>query len=77
VQAWDQQQFQADSFYLEDVGLKPSRVITTPRLGISKGRDEHLLLRFIDFDLARHCSRNPLTMRSWKQDQDYRIETLQ
>lgn len=75
VQAWDQQQFDRERFYIEDVGVTPAQIIITPRLGITQGRDDHLLLRFVDYDLAAYCSRNPLTMRSWKQDQDYRVET--
>ncbi|MOA37847.1 hypothetical protein D3C78_1594730 [compost metagenome] len=32
----------------------------TTRLGIPRGRDEHLHYRFVDTACARHCTRNPL-----------------
>jgi len=74
VNVWDKQQFDAHRFYCEDVGQKPTRIIKTPRLGIPHGRDEHLTLRFIDYDNAAYCTRNPLRMRSWRLDHEYIIE---
>jgi len=73
VPVWDQQQFSAEKFYIDDVGLRPGRIINTPRLGIPPGRDEHLLLRFIDYDQAAYCTRNPLRVRNWQLQRDYRI----
>ena len=63
VPDWNCQIFDPQSFYIEDTGEKPTKVIMTTRLGISKGRDEHLLYRFIDHEYASHCSQNPLTQR--------------
>ena len=73
VSVWDQQQFSANKFYIEDVGIRPARIIKTPRLGIPDGRDGHLLLRFIDFDHAADCTRNPLRMRKLIAGRDYVI----
>jgi DNA-3-methyladenine glycosylase len=66
VKTWDQKQFSRQAFYLADLGFKVSKVIQTTRLGIKKGRDEHLPLRFIDYNLAAFCTKNPLRCRSPK-----------
>ena len=63
VTDWNQKQLQRDQFRLEDVGGHPSTIVQSVRLGIPEGRDEHLPFRFIDGDYARHCTKNPLTMR--------------
>jgi len=71
VKDWDQKTFDPDIFYFEDAGLRPSRIIRTTRLGIHPERDAHLMYRFIDYDFARHCTRNPLTRRDAKEGRDY------
>ena len=53
VKQWDQQQFDEDSFYFDDVNIKPIKVVQTTRLGIPTGRDEHLPYRFIDYEFVR------------------------
>ena len=73
VAAWDQKSFDADQFYIEDVGNKVTKIIQTVRLGIPAGRDEHLLYRFIEYDYAKYCTSNPLTKRNWTEGQDYLI----
>ena len=73
VSDWDQAQFNAQSFYLEDAGLKPKRIIQTTRLGIPQGRDEHLKYRYIDYDFARYCTSNPLTKRGWIEGEQYLV----
>lgn len=60
VPDWDQQNFN-ESFYLEDVGYQPTEIIQTTRLGIPKGRDEHLQYRFVDAAYADSATKNPLT----------------
>lgn len=77
VTQWDQQQFCADKFYISDDGYIPTTVIQTPRLGIPQGRDEHLLYRFIDFDYAKFCTSNPLTVKRWQGGKDYKLHSLQ
>ncbi|HAZ13394.1 MAG: 3-methyladenine DNA glycosylase [Bdellovibrionales bacterium GWA2_49_15] len=47
VNDWDQKNFLADRFYIDDLGIVPERIVQTTRLGIPKGRDEHLPYRFI------------------------------
>lgn len=47
VKEWDQQQFDPENFYIKDVGFKVKEIQQTTRLGIPKGRDEHLPYRFI------------------------------
>ncbi|MGD8811132.1 MAG: DNA-3-methyladenine glycosylase [Thioalkalispiraceae bacterium] len=73
VTDWNQQQFDADKFYVEDAGLKPNRIIQTTRMGIPPGRDEHLMYRFIDYGFARFCTSNPLTRRGWHVGKQYQI----
>ncbi|HEY9201445.1 MAG TPA: DNA-3-methyladenine glycosylase [Gammaproteobacteria bacterium] len=60
---WDQQQFCQSDFYIDDVGYRPASIIQTSRLGITAGRDEDLLLRFIDEAEADYCTKNPLRQR--------------
>lgn len=76
VTRWDQKQMKADSFYLEDTGYTPNAVIQCTRLGIPKGRDEHLQNRFLDLDFAGYATSNPLTKRKLLQQRDYRILTM-
>lgn len=73
VKEWDQQQFDENIFYIDDVSLKPVRIIQTTRLGIPAGRDGHLPYRFIDYDYARFCTSNPLTRRSPIEEKSYTI----
>lgn len=72
VSEWDQQQFNKDSFYIQD-NIKPNKIIQTTRLGIHQDRDAHLHYRFIDFDFAKYCTSNPLTKRRFKEDKEYII----
>lgn len=60
VPHWDAQRFDVERLYVEDCGINPTHIIQTTRLGIPHGRDEHLLYRFVDAELARFCTRNPL-----------------
>jgi len=73
VPEWDQRNFDARLFYIEDVGSRPVRIIQARRLGIPAGRDEHLLYRFIDYEQAANATHNPLTSHSWREGEDYRI----
>ena len=73
VTDWDQKTFDPAVFYFEDVGTQPSAIIKATRLGIHPERDAHLMYRFIDYDFAKYCTRNPLSRRDAKQGQDYFI----
>ncbi len=53
VSDWDQQQFDAVRFYCEDVRANVKNILQLPRRGIPKGRDEHLLYRFVWYDEER------------------------
>ncbi len=70
VPDWDNQRFVAERFYLEDCGLRVQEIIQTTRLGISKGRDEHLYYRFVDAKYAAYCTKNPLR-RGQIEGQDF------
>lgn len=59
VPHWDAQQFDSQRFYIADHQYKPSRIITTKRLGIPKGRDEHLPYRFIIEEFSQYSTKKP------------------
>ncbi|MEZ4705032.1 MAG: DNA-3-methyladenine glycosylase [Bdellovibrionota bacterium] len=73
VPDWDQRSFSIKEFYIEDCGYRPKRIVQTRRLGIPKGRDEHLLYRFIDEDNVRWCCKNPLTQKGAREHRTYRL----
>lgn len=60
VKEWDQQQFNSQEFYIEDIKYQPVKIIQTTRLGIPTNRDENLLYRFIDYANSQYCTNNPL-----------------
>ncbi len=72
VPMWDAKRFDEEQLFVEDVGVRPPRVIQTTRLGIPAGRDEHLMYRFVDAAYARFCTRNPLR-RGQIEGRDYFI----
>lgn len=57
VPHWDAQQFDAEKFYIADNNYQPSGIITTPRLGIPQGRDEHLPYRFVVKEFAQYSTK--------------------
>lgn len=57
---WDARRFDPEALYVEDVGESPQVLISTTRLGIPAGRDEHLEYRYVDPAYAAWCTRNPL-----------------
>lgn len=63
VTEWDQKRFNPKCFFIEATEYKPQKVIQTPRLGIPPGRDENLLLRFVDYDYSSYSTQNPLTRK--------------
>lgn len=69
VKQWDQQAFDAQRLYINDTDYQPDKIIQARRLGIPEGRDEHLLLRYIDQHYAKYCTKNPLTQRGDKHYQ--------
>ena len=71
VPDWDQQSFQSERFYFDDINDRAEKIIQTTRLGIPKGRDEHLPYRFVDYRYAKHCTSNPLTKRNWLEGEHY------
>ena len=73
VPDWNNKHLTKGVLELEDVKLSVKAVIQCRRLGIPKGRDEHLMLRFIDQSFAKNCTENPLTKRAWKEEKDYRF----
>lgn len=76
VPEWNQQQLKRSEFRLEDVGDIPAVVVQCQRIGIPPGRDDHLLLRFVDEEYAPFCTSNPLTKKNWKQGKDYLVHQV-
>jgi len=73
VKEWDQQQFDPNRFYIEDIGSTPTQIIQTSRLGIPIKRDDHLLYRFIDSKFSKFCTSNPLTKSNYLEEKYYRL----
>ncbi|WP_459618039.1 DNA-3-methyladenine glycosylase [Bordetella sp. 2513F-2] len=70
VPDWDARRFDPACFFVEDVGAVVDRMVCTRRLGIPAGRDEHLMLRYVDPAYAAFCTRNPLR-RGQEAGRDY------
>ncbi|MEB0041081.1 MULTISPECIES: DNA-3-methyladenine glycosylase [unclassified Pseudomonas] len=70
VPMWDAKRFDSEQLFVDDVGPAPRQIIQTTRLGIPKGRDEHLMYRFVDANHAKFCTRNPLR-RGQLEGRDY------
>jgi DNA-3-methyladenine glycosylase len=66
VKEWDQKKFDLNRCFIADVGIKVDRIIQTTRLGIPKGRDGHLPYRFIDYNFAKYCTKNPFRKKFLK-----------
>ena len=73
VADWDQQQFNKNTFYIEDINLVTNKIIQATRLGIHQDRDAHLHYRFIDYEFAKYSSSNPLTKRMNQEGKEYII----
>ena len=71
VPDWNRLRFDRDQLFIEDVGYQPQALVQARRLGIPVGRDEHLLLRFVDAERAPSATKNPLTER--KGSADHRV----
>jgi len=63
VPEWDQKSFKEKRLRIDDRGICPRDIIQTTRLGIPLGRDELLPYRYISYDYAIHCSKNPLSRK--------------
>ncbi|QZI71454.1 DNA-3-methyladenine glycosylase [Pseudomonas protegens] len=72
VPTWDAKRFDHETLFVEDVASAVPHIIQTTRLGIPRGRDEHLMYRFVDAAYAPYCTRNPLR-RGQVEGRDYLI----
>ena len=75
VSDWNSRKLIKGSLELEDINFAVHRIIRCKRLGIPEGRDEHLLLRFIDYAFVKNCTKNPLTKRGASLNHDYSFLT--
>lgn len=71
VPDWTGKQFDPDMFFVEDVGYQPASIIRCRRLGLPEGRDEHMMLRYVDEAYVKSATQNPLGKRAWKEGSDY------
>lgn len=71
VKEWDAHSLDPKRFYIADVNYKPEIIIQTQRLGITKGRDEHLFYRFLDKAFSSYSTNNPLTKKKFQLNRDY------
>ncbi len=71
VPQWTGRQFDRGTFFIEDSGYRPASILRCRRLGIPEGRDEHLMLRYVDEAQVRSATQNPLSKRGWKEGPDY------
>ncbi len=46
-----------ECFFMADTGYRPEKTAEAPRLGIPKGRDEHLPYRYIDVKYMNFCTK--------------------
>ena len=60
VKDWDKKQFNLNRLFISDQNDNPEKILSTRRLGITKGRDEHLFYRFVNYRLSKHCSIIPV-----------------
>lgn len=58
VPEWNTKTFDLKVFFIGNDGRNPQKIIQTPRLGIPKGRDEHLPYRFIDSEFVAYCTKS-------------------
>lgn len=68
---WNERGFDPRRFYLEDTGYRPAVWVQARRLGIPRGRDEHLLWRFIDGEHLAQATENPARKRGAREGVDY------
>ena len=59
VPVWNQQRLKRGLFVLDDVADAPGELIQAARLGIPKGRDEHLPYRFVHPEFVGRATKNP------------------
>jgi DNA-3-methyladenine glycosylase len=57
VKEWDQKNFTKETLVIGDVDYTPAKIVQTKRLGISKGRDEDLLYRYVDAKFSAYCTK--------------------
>ena len=77
VTHWNNKNFERKVFFIESIArppLVPNKIIVTTRLGIPKGRDEHLPYRFIHYHYAPYCTQNPLAKRKATAGKTFFIE---
>jgi DNA-3-methyladenine glycosylase len=57
VKEWDAKNFSSERLFIADVGYRPVTILQNVRLGIPKGRDDHLEYRFIDEKFLKFTTR--------------------
>ncbi len=73
VTDWDKGSFSKDELSIEASGYNPDKIIQTRRLGIPKGRDEHLMNRFVDYEFSKYATEDILVKKRLIKGKDYII----
>ena len=73
VPDWNDRLPESKRLRWEDVGIRVEEIIQCPRLGIPTGRDEHLMLRFVDAGRMSYATANPLR----KQHRRFKAPTME
>lgn len=60
VPQWNQKSLQRGKLVLATPSTLPDKLVQAARIGIPRGRDEHLPYRFVDFQEAHRATQNPL-----------------
>ncbi len=71
VPDWNNRPPDQQRLRIEDAGIKVKKAIQCRRLGIPVGRDEHLLLRFVDAAHVTRATQNPLSKRHWREGREF------
>lgn len=71
VADWNGKNLEKGKFQLEQDDYEVASWFQCKRLGIPKGRDEHLMYRFVDAEHAHLATKNPTKTRSDTEGKDY------
>lgn len=75
VPEWNGKKFDPELLFIADIGYTPQKIILAKRLGISMGRDEHLLYRFVDYEYRDSATLNPIR-RTTQEGIDYIVQNF-
>lgn len=57
IAEWDAKDFDADKFFIEDIGYRPTNIVIGKRRGIPEDKDGNLPLRFVDENFIKYITK--------------------